>query len=494
MSSGIISYHLHAVTVATQESMEKFLSNYPSDERRTAKRMMKEGTKAKEEDMGDGVIRSYVSGATVIIRVTKKREKIYCFDCESDQCAHCIVARVCREGLSWGELKGAHIPLSEIEIRITSLWDEVSARIYDDDRPGRRKKWDEGEEIYDTAAEIAIDIGGDIIESAEDTADIIRLIDLLANNLDELGYGCCDAIYEVLDECEDDLRDRLSEMSAEEYADAVIGQEYKWLLDAVPHYGKEDMEYLMDRFEESGIEAAWLKGVYFALGKYEEFIKDSGEYVCPDDLMEAAVALDKQGNREAAREAASRIGAGSPVLLDNKEFMRSMDLGNNLAKCIENNLRTQYDEELFSELVGLIGGSERDAVLVFTQRREYLPQKMLCAFTDMGYADDVDEYVREHGYRPYGSHMWTSVAESMARAGNNKCAVLLRRNGIADVLDAGKSVSYEEAVSSLKVLEEMHASGKDSSVDPSHEKFLADIREKHGRKYKFWGLLDGTYR
>jgi hypothetical protein len=470
------------------------IKNYNSNERRIAKRMIKDGAEVREEDTGDGIIKSYIQGAIVIVN-TARKGSFHCVECSTDMCAHCIIARMCREGLSGEDLKRVRAPVSEIWKRIGSLYEDVIDRLRNDFEYSRgyRGEWhDHHDDEYEMAAEIAAEICADILESEDRICEAIKLISMLADEMDNM--ACHDAIYGALEECRKDLRERLSEMSAEEFADAVIEQECYWLLDHVPNLSRDDMEDLMERFKEHGVEASMLKGLYFGMGLYEEFVTDSGEYADPRDIMDAAIAMDARSKRDAAKKAVSKIGMMTSVIIDNKVFIESLGMENILKESIERSLRSFFDAELLSDMIRLSGSSEKDAVRKFTQFNGYVNQVMLCVFTDRGYSDEVEEYARSSGYRSHGKSSWTSLAESMAKAEKYECAIMIRRNSIRDILDAGNSQFYESAVNSLRVLEEMHSSGVGASVKLGHEEFLADIREKHKRKYKFRELLDNLYR
>jgi hypothetical protein len=70
-------------------------------------------------------------------------------------------------------------------------------------------------------------------------------------------------------------------------------------------------------------------------------------------------------------------------------------------------------------------------------------------------------------------------------------ATLLRRAMIVDALDGGKSKRYRYAAQHLAECQTADAAIEDYGDHPSHETFVSKLREKHGRKYGFWDLVNG---
>ena len=68
-------------------------------------------------------------------------------------------------------------------------------------------------------------------------------------------------------------------------------------------------------------------------------------------------------------------------------------------------------------------------------------------------------------------------------------ATLMRRAMVQDTLDGAKSKRYSYAAQHLAECACSDAEISDYSDFPSHEKFVANLREKHGRKHGFWGLM-----
>ena len=68
-------------------------------------------------------------------------------------------------------------------------------------------------------------------------------------------------------------------------------------------------------------------------------------------------------------------------------------------------------------------------------------------------------------------------------------ATLMRRAMVQDTLDGAKSKRYRYAAQHLAECACSDAEISDYSDFPSHERFVANLREKHGRKRGFWGLM-----
>ena len=71
-------------------------------------------------------------------------------------------------------------------------------------------------------------------------------------------------------------------------------------------------------------------------------------------------------------------------------------------------------------------------------------------------------------------------------------AVLLRRAMIETTLYRAKSKRYKHAARHVLEIESLDAQIVDYSGRETHQAFMHRLRDKHGRKYGFWGLLDGN--
>jgi len=68
-------------------------------------------------------------------------------------------------------------------------------------------------------------------------------------------------------------------------------------------------------------------------------------------------------------------------------------------------------------------------------------------------------------------------------------ATAIRRAMIEDTLNGAKSNRYKNAARNLLECESADAVIEDYAPLTTHEKFVAGLRERHGRKYAFWEIL-----
>ena len=84
----------------------------------------------------------------------------------------------------------------------------------------------------------------------------------------------------------------------------------------------------------------------------------------------------------------------------------------------------------------------------------------------------------------------TRAAEAMD-AHHPLAATLLRRAMIEDTLNGAKSTRYRHAVRHLAECQASDTAITDYGSVLTHEEFVTALRQKHGRKYGFWSLMDG---
>ena len=71
-------------------------------------------------------------------------------------------------------------------------------------------------------------------------------------------------------------------------------------------------------------------------------------------------------------------------------------------------------------------------------------------------------------------------------------ATLMRRAMIEDTLNGSKSKRYRYAIRHLAECESSDPMIEDHRAFPDHAAFTKALREKHGRKYGFWSMVDKT--
>ncbi len=84
-----------------------------------------------------------------------------------------------------------------------------------------------------------------------------------------------------------------------------------------------------------------------------------------------------------------------------------------------------------------------------------------------------------------------STAADAVEAGYPLAATLMRRAMIQNSLDGGKAKRYRYAARHLAECHSNEPAIGDHGGFPTHEQFLAGLKQKHGRKYGFWQLVEG---
>lgn len=86
-------------------------------------------------------------------------------------------------------------------------------------------------------------------------------------------------------------------------------------------------------------------------------------------------------------------------------------------------------------------------------------------------------------------HTLTTAAEAL-EARHPLAATVLRRAMILDTLAGAKSKRYRYAALHLAACQSSDAAIDDYGDVPTHIQFDKELRQKHGRKYGFWHLVD----
>ncbi|MCC5955621.1 MAG: hypothetical protein JJU07_05920 [Natronohydrobacter sp.] len=81
-------------------------------------------------------------------------------------------------------------------------------------------------------------------------------------------------------------------------------------------------------------------------------------------------------------------------------------------------------------------------------------------------------------------------AADVLEARHPLAATLLRRAMIEDTLSGAKSTRYRHAARHLAQCQASDPGISDYGTQPSHARFVETLRQKHGRKYGFWSLVD----
>jgi hypothetical protein len=84
----------------------------------------------------------------------------------------------------------------------------------------------------------------------------------------------------------------------------------------------------------------------------------------------------------------------------------------------------------------------------------------------------------------------TTAADAL-EARHPLAATLMRRAMIQDALAGGKSKRYRYAARHLAECQSCDPNIADNMGFPTHAQFVEALKQKHGRKYGFWQLVDG---
>ena len=96
-------------------------------------------------------------------------------------------------------------------------------------------------------------------------------------------------------------------------------------------------------------------------------------------------------------------------------------------------------------------------------------------------ADDLDG----------NSYETLTAAADVLEPDHPLAATLLRRAMITDTIDGSKTKRYPHAARYLQECQVNAAVVGDFGSFPDHDQFLAALKQKHGRKYGFWDMVEG---
>ena len=87
-------------------------------------------------------------------------------------------------------------------------------------------------------------------------------------------------------------------------------------------------------------------------------------------------------------------------------------------------------------------------------------------------------------------HLLSTAADAL-EANHPLAATLMRRAMIEDSLDGAKATRYRHAARHLAECRSSHPAIDDYAGFPTHEQFVSALKQRHGRKYGFWQLVEG---
>ena len=87
-------------------------------------------------------------------------------------------------------------------------------------------------------------------------------------------------------------------------------------------------------------------------------------------------------------------------------------------------------------------------------------------------------------------HLLSDAADTL-EAKHPLAATLMRRAMIEDTLDGAKATRYRHAARHLAECQSSQPAIDDYAGFPTHEQFVSALKQRHGRKYGFWQLVEG---
>jgi len=243
--------------------MKKTSEGYPHNTAEEAERMMRKGAKVSETSIADNISMSEMGGITVIVHDTplRKRTAYYCTMCCSDSCPHCIIAKADHEERELtASPKG---PEYFIEYGITHFSEKMAERfveiVHTEDvteswyQDAFSKEAVERESAYC----IAEDICAKILKNIWDVAAAIDYTERLISAAAASGHK--EAVFDALFFFTELVTCRLSEVSAETFADIMLKNKSIWMLFFMPVFERSDRTYIVGRLKEARINTSVLE-------------------------------------------------------------------------------------------------------------------------------------------------------------------------------------------------------------------------------------------
>ncbi len=245
--------------------------------------------------------------------------------------------------------------------------------------------------------------------------------------------------------------------------------------------------------------------------KIEQALENSKEYLkTPDDVLRFAKTLRKQGKGAETLE----IAQWGLDLVDSKSEIDYYMSSFSSSRTANKHDLAIWVAELAEGLGDLIA-LKKAKVVAFKERFSFegylelmrlasddweaLKQELLDALRNSSryeVAEKTDIFLHEgliedaikvanEGY--WGNSESIHKVMDAAKASHSDWVIRLARKYAEDIMDSGKAKAYHHAA---KWLEKAKAAYIASGQEVAWQKYLAGVREKHGRKYKLMGYLD----
>lgn len=150
--------------------------------------------------------------------------------------------------------------------------------------------------------------------------------------------------------------------------------------------------------------------------------------------------------------------------------------------------------ENFSRLQALCGYEVAVLVLEKAERelleRNNNSSRVIGDLMAMGRVDTAEQLVRANAGRlDFDGSDFQEIAEGLMNAKRPLAAALLYRRLVTNILNAGRSDEYGEAVASIRCLHQLTADISDWDGHADHCVFMKGLKQQHSRKRGFWGRM-----
>jgi hypothetical protein len=158
--------------------------------------------------------------------------------------------------------------------------------------------------------------------------------------------------------------------------------------------------------------------------------------------------------------------------------------------------RRSRNDYALEKLVGFVGEDDRDRAVDEGWRAIRMASGLLISDLDFliangragNAADHLIERIAHLDTSP--THHLVPLAEGFAESGQPLAATLVYRGLLDILLEKGQPRSYKRGARHIESLRRLAAAINDWRGFPAHEEYVAVVREKHGRKWSFWKLVD----
>lgn len=154
--------------------------------------------------------------------------------------------------------------------------------------------------------------------------------------------------------------------------------------------------------------------------------------------------------------------------------------------------RSQRSVESLDSLIKAVGADQRECIIK-DESKKILKGRGFDAddalfLLQVDQIDSAEKYVVAHANKLSGVFYWhlLEISKPLLKHGKILAATLIYRALLTAILERGKSPAYHHGLDYLYALDKWAATIDDWKEFPSHEDYVADLRETHKRKRGFW--------